>query len=734
MESMKSNRDNLLPSNELAAGLDSPERSEGILRIVWRRKWLILLAVSLSVAVGAGYLHFVQPTYESTTQLYIERRSNQLLESGQNLPVNHPANWLPAQCERIKSRGILQAALERPGIAELPTLAAETDKVGYLKEHVSTELVKSHDVIRVRCTAPRAQDAAAIANAVVDAYVERQVYETVRVRTFFQREKARVDEELQKKRKALVAFQLANGTTTFENNGNNLTFRRLSGLSDKLLSAEMELVDATYDYESAGRIVQDPDKVRDALRAIGTRGAMDELAREADIRTELALANEKVRELRAHYQPDHPAVKVAKGAIADLETRLQAKEASLRKAYLSHVRTRYEQAQRMVEVLRQSFRDQKTRSLELNAKAGQYALLAADVKRAERMSDLLDERVKNMQALPDDPGPVRYSVLDRAVPAAHPISPNKVRILLIAMVAGLALGFGLAILMDWATPRLHTAEDVAAHLGLPILGGVPHMREQEGLVGRGQKVLMDPVSSPAEAYRIIRTAVYFGTDRGDFKTLLVTSASPGEGKSTLVSNLGLAMAQAGMRTLIIDADRHKPVQGEIFEIAEEDFYASMPAAGERSLKSFLTRPTGVKNLDILPGGPLLETALKALGTEPFSYLLQQLSKHYDRILVDSPPVCPLADARAIAAACDATVMVVRIGQTMKKLADLACYSLRGVGANLLGVVLNDVPRSKSYYGYNVSEYQDYRREVDKRTSGKKRRHAWRTSAGSRSDL
>ncbi|MBA7506216.1 hypothetical protein ES706_04897 [subsurface metagenome] len=267
----------------------------------------------------------------------------------------------------------------------------------------------------------------------------------------------------------------------------------------------------------------------------------------------------------------------------------------------------------------------------------------------------------------------------------------------IALVLGLMLGGGLALLRDWMDQRLRSAEEISAILGVPVLGVVPSMSRRQSMVARGQKVYLDSNSRAAEAYRTIRTAVFFGAPKDEAKTILVTSPAAVDGKTTLVSNLAIAMAQAGQKTLILDADFRKPMQHKIFEVDHQDKGLSSVLAGTTILEETI-QPTKVKGLELLMCGPDVPNPSEILNSESFAKLLEFFSNKYDRIVIDSPPVMPVTDAQILGAICDITLLILRAEKSTRKISQQARDGLLSVGAHILGAVVNDVPR-KSRYGY-----------------------------------
>ena len=239
----------------------------------------------------------------------------------------------------------------------------------------------------------------------------------------------------------------------------------------------------------------------------------------------------------------------------------------------------------------------------------------------------------------------------------------------------------------------------------PAIHNGKTVSEKPSGVTRGQKVFLEPRSAVAEAYRTIRTAVFFGAPRGKAKTIAVTSPAPGDGKSTLVSNLAIAMGQAGQKTLVIDGDFRKPMQHKIFELDDKKGLSCV-LAGTHTLDAAI-QPGPVKDLDVLPRGPDVPNPSELLNSDAFAEMLRDLSNRYDRIIIDSPPVGPVADSQILAALCDTVLLVLRAQTSTRRHSQQARDGLLSVGAHILGAVVNDVPRKRGHYGY-YSGYGYYR--------------------------
>jgi capsular exopolysaccharide synthesis family protein len=411
--------------------------------------------------------------------------------------------------------------------------------------------------------------------------------------------------------------------------------------------------------------------------------------------------------LKAECTDDHPAVKTVQAKIKSLKGELASRRKELTEAYLAVARERRRAAERKETEIWAIFEAQQEIAQKLNATAAQYAVLQSELGRTERLCDILDSRIKELNVT-EDTGALNISILEVATVGDEPSSPKKERVLALAIAVGLAGGVLLVLVRDETDQRLRSSVEISSALGIPILGSVPSLRGKGSPVTRGRTVIMDPVSNAAEAYRAIRTATYFGMPADKAKTLLITSPLQGEGKTTLVSNLAIAMAQAGQLTLVIDADFRKPMQHEVFELPVKPGLASV-ISGERPLDSAI-RQTAIDGPDILTCGPIPGNPSEVLNSSQFRSILHELSQTYDRILLDSPPVIPVTDPSILAATCDATLLVLKAEKSTRKAAQQACDRLLSVGANILGVIVNAVPHGHDRYGYYGYGYEYHRKD------------------------
>jgi capsular exopolysaccharide synthesis family protein len=205
----------------------------------------------------------------------------------------------------------------------------------------------------------------------------------------------------------------------------------------------------------------------------------------------------------------------------------------------------------------------------------------------------------------------------------------------------------------------------------------------------------------------VRTAVFFGVPKDEAKTILITSPAPGDGKTTVASNLAITMAQAGQKTLVVDADFRKPMQHNIFQIDSRKVGLTNLVAGAINTAEAI-QPGPVENLDILCCGADVPNPSEVLNSNSFTKVLKDFSERYDRVIIDSPPVGPVADSQILSALCDVSLLVLRAEVSTRRHSQQARDSLLSVGGHILGAIVNDVPRRHGRYGYYYSgRYGNY---------------------------
>jgi succinoglycan biosynthesis transport protein ExoP len=314
-------------------------------------------------------------------------------------------------------------------------------------------------------------------------------------------------------------------------------------------------------------------------------------------------------------------------------------------------------------------------------------------------------------------------VVDPAFTPLDPVRPNKLQNLMIGVVASLFLGIALAFLLDHLDHTVKSEEEVKKLLGLPVLGLIPRQegngngRKIKG-AGRNRPLLPsrdEPGSPMAEAFKLLRTNLHFLNLDRPLRTIVLTSAIPGDGKTTIAANLSIAFASQGEKILLVDADFRVPAVHRIFGLPDSPGIIDALLAGS-DYRSFLRKIEGVENLDILTTGSILPNSSELLGSSRMKGLIETLKgAGYDRIIFDVAPLLAATETVDLASGQDGTLLVVRLGEVDRRLLKRIREMLDHAGIRLLGSVLNRVDFRDRRYGYGYQYY--YQNRAEKRDRG-----------------
>lgn len=324
---------------------------------------------------------------------------------------------------------------------------------------------------------------------------------------------------------------------------------------------------------------------------------------------------------------------------------------------------------------------------------------------ANTTSAVFADVVSNELEAPTEGSParVRVDIIRPATVPASPVSPNLMKNLLLGVLGGLGIGIGLAILREVLDTKVRSKEDIEAVTGLPIVGMIGHDPESttQPLV-----VLKDPRNPLAEAFRALRTNLsYLNVEDGP-NTLVITSAGPGEGNTTTVVNLAVAMADSGARVALIDADLRKPSVAKVLGI-EGGVGLSDLLAGNASFDDVLQH-FGRHELFVLPAGRIPPNPSELLGSTAMGKVLDMLSERFDYVIVDTPPVLAVTDSTILSTRVGGTLMIAAANKVRKQELSNALGALETVEGKVLGVVVTMVPtKGPGAYSYSSYSYRYY---------------------------
>jgi succinoglycan biosynthesis transport protein ExoP len=664
--------------------------SEGFVQILGRQWHLVAATVGVVMALSILYLMFATTEYTSTSKLRVEPLGQQIMNSnggGESAREGDiSADFLATECDVITSNPVLALALER--IGKTKTLASVKYPMAYLKKNLSAEVAKKGQTIDLYFDSHYPDDAVLIVASVVDAY---QTFESNNWRSkvresldLLQNGKESQRKELKQKTQRMLELARQNGLALDSDPDKNPSRERVRQLAEETTKAHLETVNAKAAYDEAIKSISDDpvkmQKVADAQKKTSYAGGSE---KQLDlVQSELFQWQARLADAQRQYMPNHPIIKTIQGRIDQMSV-----------TCIVAAQQWWDSAQTREDGLTKTLGEAQADSVEQETRAVEYSQLAADVTSLKKMDDLVAGKVNDLD-LVRGAGATNITVLNPAEIDGSP-KPHKGRTLAVSLVLGLIGGLGLACARDWMDDRLRTSDEIKAALGATVLGAVPAITTAFTAADRGQIVHNDPFGVAAEGYRTIRTALQFALPT-NAKTLLITSSAPGEGKSTFVSNLAIAMAQMGKRVLVVDADLRAPMQHRLFGLKDRMGLATV--LGGADLIELAIVRTGIPGLDLLPCGPIPSNPAEMLNDPSFSDQLNDLADKYDLVIIDSPPVTAVTDARIIAASVDATLVVIRPEVATRKQATDTRDGLRSVGAHVVGVAVNGVGRSAKFGG------------------------------------
>ncbi|HXX53151.1 MAG TPA: polysaccharide biosynthesis tyrosine autokinase, partial [Thermodesulfovibrionales bacterium] len=382
-------------------------------------------------------------------------------------------------------------------------------------------------------------------------------------------------------------------------------------------------------------------------------------------------------------------------------------DAETRKA-LEGLRVDYEAALKKENYLSSAMEKYKSEVTGQNEKMVQYQILKREAETNRELYNSLLQRLKEV-GLTASLTASNVQILDGAEIPRTPFKPDKKKNLMIALFVGLLGGIGLAFFAEYLDNTVKTSDDVEKEVALPSLGLVPELGKTSGKNERPFITHEDKKSPLAESYRSIGTYIQFSSAGRPPKTILVTSARQGEGKTTTVVNIAVTLVHTYGKGVVIDSDMRRPQIHKVFDVDNSRGLSSF-LTGHIEIDQGLIQKTKVEDLDVIPAGIIPPNPSELLSSYRFRDLMTGLSPLYSFIIIDSPPVLGLSDSLLLSTLIDGVILVTKAGSTPKDAAIQARKLLQGVNAKILGVVLNGITEADLKYGsysYYYSNYYGY---------------------------
>lgn len=686
-------------------------------RIIRNRWWVILSILSI-VFVAYGIKVYRTPSeYKATGTIAIEPTTQQIMTDVEGFDASDKRGYesqaIQLQLDILRSQAVAERVVDRLKLWEHPDFSAavskETDPenrrtrlLDKFRERLTIEKprdLNSQRVIPVSYRSSEARLATEIVNTLFEEFIaynrKRNADRVDFAADWLVHQLATLEDEIKKKRENLVKYQqqselLYMGDTEMKED-QNPSHERFAKLNSALAEVEANRIQAEvlYRLSQSGGVSQ--------LPATMTNPVLDEL-RQQRVKLQMQLDQQ-----RGIYQDDAPPIKQLKQQLADLDLRIEQAQQAL----LEQVRKEYRLAAEKAQAMTEAVERERAEILKQNQASLQFSLLKREIEVDEKVFQMLSERLREANLMKTLAPSSNIQIVDKARVPLEP-AQSKAASYLLGLLVGLVLGVAGAFVLEFLDDSLKTTEEVESLLRLPHLSMIPKVAgytdkavfaRQRSTDSRPLLLEMDRAAGNVftEAYRTLRTSLLLSSATHPPRAVVVTSYEAGVGKTTIAANLAIALAQAGKRVLLLDADMRHPNCATMFNVDTE--------AGLSTYLSFDDKPAsiyhdcGVVGLDLLASGPVPPNPSELLHSERMGLLLESLSQRYDHVIIDTPPLGLVSDALILATLVDGVLLVVKLHATSRRGIRRVKNRLDAVNAKILGVVLNAVDTRQHRYGY-----------------------------------
>ncbi|HHT9145580.1 MAG TPA: GumC family protein [Candidatus Wunengus sp. YC61] len=698
------------------------------LKIIQKRMWMVIIFFVVVVAVATIKTFKIVPEYRATARVVLEQ--NTLNVGFQQVASDTrftSSDFYTNQTEIIKSRSLAKKVIDSLNLKNDPEFNpspkgkdqvlvqkerhdpfAETQFINKFLGPLKVSLMRNSGIVNISYEGPNPQLITRITNNIVKAYIEQDWEKRYNVAKdaleWLNKQLKDVKIVLEESEAALQRYKKENDLIAIEtvksnadnlaSEGQNVVLQRLMELNAAVTNAKTERVklEVLCNKLKEFKNTQDKDENIQSIPGVVQNGLIQNLkANYARAENEFALLSQR-------YGMKHPKM-------TQLTVELNTIRDSITKevAWIcDSIATEYDIAKNREATLLEVLERQKNEVFALGDKAIQYGVLKREVDTNKQMYETLLTRMKETN-LTEDLKTSNIKVLDYAEVPLGPFKPNKNLNILLGIIVGLTCGVGIAFIMEYMDNTIRTQEDVEKYLGTSLLGIVGHIPLDKKDIKVTELIAHDlPKHTISEALKCIRTSIMFSHPDNPKKTILVTSATPTEGKTLISSNLAIVMAQTGKKVLLIDADLRKPSVHKLFQI-DKSLGLSNLLVKSNDLRTVLAT-THIPNVYAIPCGPIPPNPSELLSSPAMAENLKLAKEEFEWILIDSPPLLSVTDARILSSFVDGIIFVMRGNKANRDASRKALSFLSDVKDKILGVVINDVDISKDKYYYQYYNY------------------------------
>jgi polysaccharide biosynthesis transport protein len=700
------------------------------------RKNLVAAVLAAAALIGGLYYMTATRRYAAKAQLLVTQSGHDRLDTSITNEESQRQSTMPTFENMLKSAKVLEGALKNlsPGDRIDFADAAQDRWVGRLQEAMTAKAIRSTTILEVGYRSKDPQVAVNVVRAIVQSYLtfmdsihKGTAGEISRTLTA---EREQVEEKLSRKQEELLDTRRRFADMGFRADGKSAhpTVQAAVAFNDALTAAQKQrveqeallatIVTAVANGEDLGQYlitVGDTVGRELVLSSLGLGG--HDVYTQSTVEQSLLAARADLQAAQQNLGPMHPEVQalVAKIRLTEQflnaqQARVGQKMAELRDSQMGPwlvqlVQQKVNEARNKESNLKVRFEEARNEAISLSGQMAQIELLERDVKRLGDMNDVLLNQIASLD-LKQNGQEVRVAVIEEPVMSKAQVSPRLRDTALLTLLGGVVMALIVVILLDALDDRFRSVEEMQARLGLPLLTMVQPLEVPERTGLQALVTHARPTSSASESFRTLRTALTL--THPDARQIVVTSAQPGDGKTTTLANLAVCYSQADKRVLLVDADLRRPGLTNLLDM-RGPLGLSEVLRSDREIGSMAPAhivASGTKGLDILPSGPRPSDPAELLGSPRFSQLLAWAETSYDVILIDSPPTLATADTAIIGRLVDGVLLVVQPSKNRRRMVTRVVERLAFLKIPVLGLVVNHIKSNENhgYYGYQGYGY------------------------------
>ena len=588
----------------------------------------------------------------------------------------------------------------KTGAPEITPEIRRSNLIAGIQGMVDVLPVEQSELVSVVVESADAEWAGRVANAVAQSYIDflrdKNLSEITGTQSWYSSRLVQARTDLETAEKSLQDFldrqgliQTAEGVDALQSQALQLALTNREEARQEKLALE--------------RLNREIQAARSGGGSLDTITALEQRGIARELKNAKAEARQTVTQLSQRYGPKHPRMIEAQSALTSAERSHQQEL----EAVADSVVADYQRAVQTELSYNKQLREAEADIQALNRNRAELTKLQDDVETSRALFEQLQSGEKTQGIMEGGTQKINATIIEYARAGLYPVRPNKQRMVLLWIFAGLALGVGLAFLLDHLDNTFKGSEDVERRLGLPVLGQLAQLKVEKGeKLAPMHHFVNHPRSAFSEAIRTIRTGVMLSTLDKPKSIITVTSSVPGEGKTTLAINLAHSIHQM-KKTLLIDADMRRPMVHRAKKIEQPRPGLAALMTGEATFEE-AHEEMADDGLHVIPSGTVPANPLELLSSQKFKDLIAQLQEVYEVIIIDSAPALAVSDALVVAQMADAQIYVIRSDATPYQAAEQGMKRLRRGNAPLLGCVLNQVDSGGGKHGKYGRYYRYYR--------------------------